>query len=298
MAGETTTGTLQDSLSTMRFSARVVQEQKGMMRDTVDRIVLPENMGNSWSEVDYGQLTAMAITELTDIDDNAQQLTDTLNTITPLDSGIFVLYSERVSARIFSQGLTIVRSGIQSMRALLRREDGDGITVGQAATTDLGAAGSPLTSTLVRHAKARISSNVTERMDGPYHMQHHGFVLVDIEDELTAAVGTYEISTGISADVFAQGYTEAPRTLGGVVVHENGNIPIDSSDDAEGFVYAGGVGGAIILVEGRGMRTYDKFFPNMGGGSQGIYMYFEYAYGERNAGNGLFSVTADALAPA
>jgi hypothetical protein len=295
MAGETTTGTLADSLPTMRFGARIVLEQKGRMRDTVDRVTLPKNLGNSWSEVDYGQLTAMAITELTDIDENAQQLTDTLRTITPSDSGIFVFYTDRVADRIITEAAAIVRSGKQSMNALLRKEDQDGITVGRAATTDLGTAGNPLTSTLVRHARYQISSNTTERGEGPYHMQHHGFCLTDIDDELTASVGTYEVSSGVTADVFANSYVDAPRTLGGVIVHENGNLSIDSANDSEGFVYSRD---GIILVEGRGMRTEVKRFPNKGGGGTGIYMYFEYAYGERSAGNWLFGITADATAPA
>ena len=297
MAGETTTSSLGDSLPTMRMSARVVQEQKGGMRDTVDRIVLPENMGNSWSEVDYGQLTAMDITELTDLDDNAQQLTDTLRTITPTDSGIFVLYTDRTVTRIIAQAAEIVRSGAQGMAALLRKEESDGITVGQAATTDLGATGTPLTATLVRHMKSRISSNVTERSQqgAPIHMQHHGFVLVDIEDQLVAAVGTYPIGVGLTADVFANSYADAPRTIAGVIVHENGTIARTATPDSEGFMYATP---GIILVEGRGMRVKVKDFPNRGGGSTGFYMYFEYAFGERSAGNWLFSSTNDSTAPA
>ena len=295
MAGETTTSSLADSLPTMRFGARLVLEQKGGLRETVDRITLPKNLGNSWSEVDYGQLTAMNITELTDIDENAQQLTDTLRTITPTDSGIFVWYSDRVADRIITDAASIVRSGKQSMNALLRKEDQDGITVGQAGTTDLGTAGNPLTSTLIRHAKYRISSNTTERGEGPYHLQHHGFALADIDDELTAAVGTYEITQGVSAEVFANSYTESPRMLGGVIVHENGNFTIDSANDTEGFVYSRD---ALILLEGRGIRTEVKRFPNKGGGGTGLYAYYEYAYGERSAGNWLFGLTADATAPA
>ena len=295
---ETTIGTLNDSMPTVRFAARIVQEQKGGMRETVDRIVLPENMGDSWSEVDYGQLTAMSITELTDLDENTQQITDTLRTITPQDSGIHVRYTDRVLKRMFADGASVVRSGVQSMQALLRKEDADGITVGQAATTDLGSGGNPLTSTMVRNAKYRISSNLTERKDGPYFMQQHGFVLVDIDNELTAAVGTYEITSGLTAEIFGQSFARAPRYVSDVLVQENGNIARTATPNAEGFVYAGGAGGAIILVEGRGMRTYPQFWPGRGGGSYSTYMYYEYAYGERSAGNWLFSLLNDATAPA
>ena len=136
---------------------------------------------------------------------------------------------------------------------------------------------------------------MTEKNDGPFHLQHHGFALADIDDELSAPLGTYEITTGMSADVIMNSYTSAPRMLGGVFVHENGNMTIDASDDSEGFVYARD---GIIEVEGRGVRTEVLRRPNIGGGATSVFMYFEYAFGQRSSGNWLFSLTADALAPA
>lgn len=295
MPGETTTAALADSLPTMRFGARLVQEQKGRVRDTVDRVTLPRNMGNVWSEVDFAKLEASAVTETTDNIDSPEQLSDSLISITPTDSGIHILYTDRVADRVISQSAAIVRSGVLGMNAIMRKNDLDGIVLGRSATTDLGTAGNPLTSTLVRHAKYRISSNTTEANEGPYHMQHHGFCLADIDDELSAPLGTYEITGGVTADVLANSYTRAPRMLGGVFVHENGNMSIDSSTDSEGFVYARD---GIILVEGRGVRTEVLRRPNIGGGATSVFMYFEYAYGQRSSGNWLFSITADATAPA
>ena len=296
MPGETTTAALADSLPTMRFGARLVHEQKGRIRDTVDLVMLPKNQGNSWSEVDFAALTASTVTETTDNLDSPEQLSDTLRTITPTDSGIHILYTDRVADRIITQAASIVRSGILGMNAILRKEDLDGIVQGRSATTDMGVAGAPLTSGLVRHLKYRISSNVTEaNADGPFHFQHHGFSLADIDDELSAPLGTYEITSGVSADVLANSYTKAPRMLGGMMVHENGHMTIDASDDCEGFGYARD---GLILVEGRGVRTEVLRRPNIGGGATSVFMYYEYAWGFRSTGNWLFGVTADATAPA
>ncbi|MBI2037238.1 MAG: hypothetical protein HYT14_02665 [Candidatus Liptonbacteria bacterium] len=296
MPGPTTTAALDASLPTMRFGARLIEEQKqGNIRETVDRITLPKNQGNVWSEVNFAKLTAQAISETTDLIDSPEQLVDALDSITPTDNGIHILYTDRVADRVITQAASIVRSGALGMNAILRKENIDGIVQGRGSTTDLGAAGAPLTSTLVRHAKYRISSNVTEPNNGPYHMQHHGFVLADIDDELTAAVGTYEITQGVTAEVFGESYAKAPRMIGGVIVHENGDMTIDASDDCEGFVYAKM---GLILVEGRGTRTETQRRPNIGGGSTSVYMYKEYAWGFRSSGNWSFSLTADALAPA
>ena len=295
MPGETTTAALADSLPTMRMGARTVLEQKGGTRDTVDRVTLGKGVGNSWSEVDFAKISAQSISETTDIIDNPQQLSDTLTTITPSDSGIHILYTDRVADRIIGEASAIVRSGRLAMNALLRKQDIDLITQGQAASQDLGTAGNPLTSNLVRASKYRISSNTTEPGNGPYHMQHHGFCLKDIDDELTAAVGTYEVTSGITADVYANSYNKAPRMVGDVMVDENGNITIDASEDAEGFVYDRN---GIILVEGRGMRTEFQRRGNIGGGSTSVYAYFEYAAGFRSSGNWQKSITADATNPA
>lgn len=266
------------------------------MRDTVDRVVLPKSQGNAWSEVSFATLTASAVTETTDNIDSPEQLSDALITITPSDNGIHTLYTDRVADRVVTQSASIVRSGVLGMNAILRKEDLDGIVQGRASTTDMGTAGNPLTSTLVRHSKYRISSNVTEpNADGPFHMQHHGFVLADIDDELSAPLGTYEITAGLSADVITNSYTKAPRMLGGVNVWENGNMTIDASDDSEGFTYAKD---GIILVEGRGIRTEVLRRPNIGGGATSVFAYYEYAWGFRSSGNWSFSITADALAPA
>lgn len=279
----------------MRFGARLVQEQKGRIRDTVDRRTLGKNLGNTWSEVDFARLTASAVTETTDNIDSPEQLSDALTTITPTDSGIHILYTDRVADRVISESASIVRSGILGMNAIMRKEDIDGITQGRSATTDMGTAGNPLISSLIRHMKYRISSNATEPNDtGPFHLQHHGFCLADIDDEMSAPLGTLEITAGLSADVIANSFTNAPRMLGGFFIHENGNMTIDASDDCEGFGYAKD---GLILVEGRGVRTEVMRRPNIGGGATSVFMYYEYAWGFRTT-VWLLSVTADALAPA
>lgn len=295
MPGTTTTSALADSLPTMRMGARLVQEQKGRTRDTVDRITLGKNIGNTWSEVDFAKLIASSVTETTDNIDSPEQLSDSLISITPTDSGIHILYTDRVADRVIAQSAAIVRSGVLGMNAIMRKEDIDGISQGRSAATDLGSAGAAMTSTLVRHAKYRISSNATEPNQGPFHMQHHGFALADIDDELSAPLGTYEITSGVSADTIMNSYTSAPRMLGGVFISENGNMSIDGSDDSEGFVYARD---GIILVEGNGIRTEVLRRPNIGGGSTSVFMYYEFAWGFRSSGNWAFSITADATAPA
>ena len=54
---------------------------------------------------------------------------------------------------------------------------------------------------------------------------------------------------------------------------------------------------AIVLVQGRSPRTATIRREDIGGGATVMYLYDEYAYGERSAGNWLFEIIADATAP-
>ena len=49
-SGWTTTGSLADSLPTVRDSARIVREYEGVMIRLVEKHSKPEGMGLSWSE--------------------------------------------------------------------------------------------------------------------------------------------------------------------------------------------------------------------------------------------------------
>ena len=54
---------------------------------------------------------------------------------------------------------------------------------------------------------------------------------------------------------------------------------------------------AIVMVQGRAPRTATVRREDIGGGATVVYLYDEYAYGERSAGNWLFEIQSDATAP-
>ena len=96
---------------------------------------------------------------------------------------------------------------------------------------------------------------------------------------------------GMTARVFKEGFRGICR---GAQVYENGDISIDSSDDAKGGVFARE---AIVLVQGR--MPWVKLLRNekLGGGATEVLHYDEYAFGERSAGNWLYEIQSDATAP-
>jgi len=290
-AGDTITQSLADSLDTVVASARQVREYEGVMPNLVDKVTLSEGTGTSWREISMAALSAQNITETTTLD-NPQQMSDTVFSITPTVTGIQTLVTDRVASRINSQ--SYAQLGSLAQQAIQRKKDEDGLTVLDGATNILSGAGTTLASGVIAAAAYRISSNATEPGNPPYRCVLHGFQIKDLYDELTAHIGTAaagETSAGLTARVFEEGFR---GKIAGVEVYEDGNITIDGSDDAKGGVFAQE---AIVMVQGRAPRTATVRREDIGGGATVVYLYDEYAYGERSSGNWLFEVYSDATAP-
>jgi len=288
-SGWTRTSDLGSSLDDVRSSARIVREFEGVMPQLVDKETLGEGIGLSWQEITYAQLTAQAITESTDLD-NPQQVSDSLLTITPTVVGIETFILDRVRARISKKGFA--KLGSLAQNAIQRKKDEDGLTVlSSGATTAEPGAGTTLTSGYIAAASYNITSNTTEAGMKPIRCVLHGFQLKDLYDELVAGVGTYVVDDGPTARVFSNKF-DLP--IAGTEVYEDGNITIDSADDAVGGVFAKE---AIILVQGRAPRVVDVRNEARGGGGWHVYHYDEYAYGQRNAGVWDYRMKSDATAP-
>jgi len=286
--GYTTTDALTDSLPTVISSARIVREDEGVMQKLVDVQYLGEGIGLSWNEVSFAQLTAQAITETTELD-NPQQLSDALLTITPTVIGIETFISDRVYARLSPNALQ--QMGSLAQHAIERKKDEDGLTACDGATTSLGGAGTTLSSGVIRAASRRITSNATENGPLPIHCVLHGYQIKDLEDEIVGPIGSYPVPEGITARVFSDNFS---GKIGNAFIFEDGNIAIDSSDDAKGGVFSKM---GIVLAQGRAPRMEIKRRPEVGGGGNSIYHYDEYAYGERSSGNWLYEIYTDATAP-
>ncbi|MCK9601717.1 MAG: hypothetical protein M0R06_21925 [Sphaerochaeta sp.] len=286
--GNTTTGSLADSLDTIVASARVVREFEGVMPQLVDKVTLGEGNGTSWKEVTLAALTAQAITENTELK-NYQQLSDTAMNITPTMIQIAVLITDKVKAVMNKKAWA--KTGGLAQNAIQRKKDEDGLAVLDAATTSLCGAGTTLTSGHVSAAVDRIEGNAIEAGNPPFRCVLHGYQVRDIANELTAGVGTYPIGEGETARVFKEGFR---GTINQASVYIDGNITIDSSDDAKGGVFAKE---AIILVQGMAPKTETQRRPDIGGGADILYIRDEYAYGERQAGYWLYELYSDATAP-
>ena len=286
-AGNTTTGALADSLDTVAAAARSRRQFDGVMPQLVDRVELDANTGTAWKEVVLANLNPQAVTEST-VMDNPQQYDDSAITITPEMVQIQTFITDKSGRNLNSK--VLAKMGAMPGEAMMRKKDQDGLTAADAST-QLGAAGSPVQTGDVAAARYRITSNATEPGPMPISGVFHGFAIKDFYDELVGGTGSYPVPDGATATVFQSGFN---LPIANVTIYEDGNISIDGSDDAKNFVFSKM---AWVLVEGMTIRTETRREPHIGGGGDSLFLTDEYAYGLRNS-NWTFEIIGDATAPA
>lgn len=287
--GETHTGSLTDSLPKVIADARIVREFAGVHMKTCDVRKLAEGTGLNWHEISLAQLTAQDISETT-LNQNAQQIQDTIFTITPGMTQILVKITDRTYRRIAS----VVESKMGSLaaNAMARKKDED--YLGLFSTFNTGASpgtGNPLSFGHISAAVNRIGSNTTEPSSAPIYTVLHGFQIYDIQNEIVAGVGTYTVPTGMTEEVFRQGFR---GTVTGSNIMEDGNITINATPDARGATHSKE---AVVCVNGMSLRTEMRRDPAFGGGADEMFMTDEYGFGERSAGNWAYAHLSDATAP-
>ena len=139
--GENTTLVLADSLDTISASARSRREYESVVPQLVDNVTLDSNSGTAWKELLYESLTASSIDETT-LNENFQRYDDSAITITPQMVQITTFVTDKAKRNLSSLGLA--QMGALAGNAMMRKKDDDGITALDTSTTQLGAAGTPI----------------------------------------------------------------------------------------------------------------------------------------------------------
>ena len=288
MPTPTVTAQLDNSLPTVIASARIVREQEGDMPSLVERRRLKQGSGDVWHEVSYAKLTAMAITETTE-NDNIQQVSDADFNIKPSMIQIATMLTDKVGRNITKNGLREI--GALGQNAMQRKKNIDGLTaIDATGSTQLGNAGASMTFGLVAAGVSNIRGNTTEPGHGPYRFVAHPFQMKDIYDQFVAPVGTYDISNGVSARVFREGFK---GMISEAQAYENGDFTIDASDDVKAGVFAKD---GVVMVEEMSPRMETERKPRIGGGSTIITHTDSYAYGIRQ-NQWVHEIISDATAP-
>lgn len=287
--GQSTTGTVPNSIDVMVASARQIREHRGVMPQIVDKETLETGTGTDWREVAFERLA-----DATSIGEgfayrNDQQITDALLSGTPVVVGISVVWTKRMKARMNAKAYAQI--GGLTGNAIQRKKAKDGITQLDSFSTSFGGAGTTLGIGYVDAAVAQIEGNATEPGEPPFYGVFHRHQIRDFNADL-APSGTYPIPSGISAEVISNGF--GGRTLSGVQIFADSVVAPDSGGDFKGGVFAKN---AIVLVQGHSLITEELKGEEMTRKqTEGHLMLDEYIYIERQDANGI-EMYFDATAP-
>ena len=239
--------------------------------------------------------------------DNPQKISDTLFQVTPTVIGIHTVITDRVRMRVSSE--TLAQMGRLAQNAIERLKSQRGHSILSSASTDLGNTSNPLLSAFIAAGVARIRGNSNEPGMPPFNVVLHPYGVHDIWSEIVTGVmpehqtanrvvgATPTDPNSISAtrpgdtgSVFSNGFR---GNVAGASIMEDGLLSTSGNKSTGGVFAKEG----IVLVQGFAPRTYTERMNNLGGGAEVLYIYDEFAYGERSSGNWVFGLSHDATAP-
>ncbi len=255
MAGPTGTAQINDAV--LRFLAQsryTLQERVGVVRKTIEVETLPENEGPSFYLPKYGQVTTFALTDGVDMA-QAQQITDTLMTLTPAEFGAQVVLTDMMMMTVrdsfMDVATKILRDSYDRQQDQTLCDDMDNYSISP------GGAGTSLTLGYMMAAVAAIS-DAGRAADGtagrggeiappPYYAVLSPPQIHSLNKTLVGGIGAAGSSQFTPDSSLALGFGGSYTIPGiGVTVVSDTNFLKDSSDDIKGGVYSKQ---AQILVE-------------------------------------------------
>lgn len=269
MAG--VTGTSQIDQATEKFLAAsryTMQERPGVVKSSVRVEKLPENSGPSVNIPKYGQVSTYALTEGVDMT-QAQQITDTLMTLTPTEYGAQVVLTDlmlmTVKDEFFRVAGKILGESFDRQQDQTLCDDMDNFSVA------LGSAAAALTLGHVMAGHASIKYNApangtagrgSEPAPDPITLIHTPAALHSLRKSFTGHVAGAVVqasggtaSMGTAPEVSRAGFGQTIDVIPGLMIKSDININKDSSDDAKGGLLSRE---AIILVELGGGASVEK----------------------------------------
>lgn len=292
--GETTSGTLGDALPEVVSDARIVREYAGTWKRTCDVRKQEEGTGLAWTQFQLAQLDAQDIGENQE-NRNFQQLAGSLLSTEPVMSQIIIKITDRTYRKVAK--VVSSKFGTLAGNAMARKKDEDYISLfATFATTASPGTGNPLSHGHIAAAARNASSNATEPAMSSVYSVLHGFQIYDLQLEVLAPVGTYEV-TGMAENVYRQGWR---GSVAGSDVFEDGNISPTaiSSTNGRGATHAREGVIAVMGMDIKEERDRDIYF---GGGADVISLVDEYSFVENTSrGTQVFCYAhvSDTTAPA
>ena len=249
MAQTATTGSLENAQRIIIATARYTEEHNAPAMALIEQFNLPSGS----KQVTVPKVGQMSMSDLVDGLDIVDEESIGMTTVdlTASEVGAKIIITDKLARQSAENVFSII--GRQLGDGMARKKDVDVLALYSGFSTDLGSAGRSMSlanvSATVAYAKGKkFGSNV--------YIVHHPFAVWDIANTAVTASATYPVPAGWSADLLGN-FFSGLRPINGVPIFEDGNITIDSQDDAVGVCADRSALGVLKSVDTRTERQRD-----------------------------------------
>ena len=226
MPQNATTGSLENAQKIIIATARYTEEHNAPAMNLIEQFNLPK--GNKQVTVPkVGQMSMSDLVDGLDIVDE-EQIGMTTVDLTASEVGAKSILTDKRVRQSAQNIFSII--GRQLGDGMARKKDVDVLALYSGFSTDIGAAGRSMS---LANVSATVAYAKGKKFGSQVYIVQHPFAVWDIANTAVTASSTYPVPTGWSQDLLGN-FFSGLRPINGVPIFEDGNITIDSSDDAVG----------------------------------------------------------------
>ena len=157
-----------------------------------------------------------------------EQIGMTTVDLTASEVGAKIIITDKLARQSAENVFSII--GRQLGDGMARKKDVDVLALYSGFSTDIGAAGRAMS---LANVSATVAYAKGKKFGTQVYIVQHPFAVWDIANTAVTASATYPVPAGWSAELLGN-FFSGLRPINGVPIFEDGNITIDSSDDAVG----------------------------------------------------------------
>ena len=254
MAQTATTGNLENASKIIIAAARYTEEHNAPAMALIESFSLPKG-AKQVTVPKVGQMTVSDLVDGQDIVDE-EEIGMTTVDLTAAEVGAKVILTDKLVREQQNNVFTMI--GRQLGDAMARKKDTDVHSLyaslgARLSPTSLGAAGAIMKASNVAAAVAFAKAN---KFGTQIYILHHPNAVADLAYNVATFAGSSELTGGWSVDLLKNFYSGL-RPINGVPIFEDGNLSVDSSDDAVSVIADKSAMAVLNSVETKTERQRD-----------------------------------------
>ena len=284
MAQTATTGNLENAQRIIISTARYTEEHNAPAMNLIEQFNLPKGS----KQVTVPKVGQMDMTDLVDGQDiiDEEDIGMTTVDLTAAEVGAKIVITDKLARQSAQNVFSII--GRKLGDGMARKKDKDVLALYSGFSTDIGSAGRSMS---LANVSATVAYAKGNKFGSQVYIVQHPFAVWDIANTAVTASATYPVPAGWSADLLGN-FFSGLRPINGVPIFEDGNISIDSSDDAIGVCADRSALAVLKSVDTRTERQRDASLR-----ATEVVITSDYGVFELDDGKGV-ALTLDAATPA